>query len=91
MKGEFYMSIEEAILLDTLRCRLEFLRKNHNLNYQEAAKNIMIDEKKYLSYEKAELLPTVVDLIFIADFYQVSVDYLIGRSETPQLDKPTEI
>jgi len=31
------MSIEEAILLDTLRCRLDYLRKKNNLTVKEEA------------------------------------------------------
>ena len=69
------MSIEEAILLDTLRCRLDFLRKKNNLT---------IPLEVYQQYEEGKTCPNVIELLFIADFYDVSIDYLIGRSENPE-------
>lgn len=78
------MSIEEAILLDTLRCRLDFLRKKKQLTVSELSKQTTIPMEVYEPYEKGEKCPTVVELIFLSDFYDVSVDYLIGRSEKPE-------
>ncbi|HAP8815890.1 TPA: XRE family transcriptional regulator, partial [Enterococcus faecium] len=37
---------------------------------------------KYRKYEEGEEIPSIIELIYIADFYDISVDYLIGRSET---------
>ena len=34
-------------------------------------------------------LPSTVELINIADYFNCSVDYLIGRSETPEINQPT--
>ncbi len=78
------MSIEEAILLDTLRCRLNFLRRNNHLTAAEVAEKSAISLEDYLSYEEGKACPNVVELIFLADFHGVSVDYLIGRSEEQQ-------
>ena len=64
------MSIEEAILLDTLRCRLNFLRTGRSLSQVAVSSALSIPLFKYRK------------LIYIADFYDISVDYLIGRSET---------
>ena len=80
----FFMSIEEAILLDTLRCRLDFLRKKNQLSISDIADQTDISVEVYQQYEKGEKCPCVVELIFLADFYDVSVDYLIGRSEQPE-------
>lgn len=74
------MSIEEAILLDTLRCRLDYLRKK-NLTVKEVAEQTSLPLETYLQLEQGKRCPSAIDLIFIADFYNVSVDYLIGRSE----------
>lgn len=76
------MSIEEAILLDTLRCRLDYLRKK-NLTVKEVAEQTSLPLETYLQLEQGKRCPSAIDLIFIADFYNVSVDYLIGRSEKP--------
>ncbi|RCA10714.1 helix-turn-helix domain-containing protein [Enterococcus durans] len=78
------MSIEEAILLDTLRCRLDFLRTKNNLTTSEVAEQVAIPLEVYEQYEKGKTCPNVIELLFIADFYDVSIDYLIGRSENPE-------
>lgn len=78
------MSIEEAILLDTLRCRLDFLRKKNNLTTSEVAEQVAIPLEVYQQYEEGKTCPNVIELLFIADFYDVSIDYLIGRSENPE-------
>lgn len=77
------MSIEEAILLDTLRCRLDYLRKKNNLTVKEVAEQTSLPLETYLQLEQGKRCPSAINLIFIADFYNVSVDYLIGRSEKP--------
>lgn len=74
------MSIEEAILLDTLRCRLNFLRTGRSLS--QVAVSSALTLFKYRKYEEGEEIPSIIELIYIADFYDISVDYLIGRSET---------
>lgn len=78
------MSIEEAILLDTLRCRLDFLRKKNSLTTSEVAEQVAIPLEVYNHYEEGKACPNLVELLFIADFYDVSVDYLIGRTENPE-------
>ncbi|EME8143062.1 helix-turn-helix transcriptional regulator [Enterococcus faecium] len=75
------MSIEEAILLDTLRCRLNFLRTGRSLSQVAVSSALSIPLFKYRKYEEGEI-PSIIELIYIADFYDISVDYLIGRSET---------
>ncbi|HAP9381355.1 TPA: helix-turn-helix transcriptional regulator [Enterococcus faecium] len=76
------MSIEETILLDTLRCRLNFLRTGRSLSQVAVSSALSIPLFKYRKYEEGEEIPSIIELIYIADFYDISVDYLIGRSET---------
>ena len=45
------MSIEEAILLDTLRCRLDYLRKKKNLTVKEVAEQTSLPLETYLQLE----------------------------------------
>lgn len=64
--------------------RLLALRKEKHLKQEDIAKKIEISVRTYRRYEtgvsEEVTLPT---LCKIADFYGVSVDYLIGRSDTP--------
>mgnify|MGYP001063571856 FL=1 len=38
--------------------------------------------RAYQYYESCEHIPEFPNLVLLADFYDVSMDYLIGRSET---------
>ena len=38
-------------------------------------------------YENGEREPSIRDLIKIADYFNVSVDYLIGRTDNPNMQK----
>lgn len=60
--------------------RLRDLREDHDLNQTEVAKMLGMSQTGYSKYETGENdIPTVV-LIKLADFYDTSVDYLLGRT-----------
>ncbi|MEY8316376.1 helix-turn-helix transcriptional regulator [Oscillospiraceae bacterium 50-58] len=61
--------------------RLYSLRKERNLTQLLAAEGMGIPFSTYRRYEKKEREPDVSVLVQIADFYDVSLDYLVGRSE----------
>lgn len=60
--------------------RLKFLREERNWNMKEAAEQLGIPYTTYISYEKGEREPNSEMLIKLSDFFNVSVDYLIGNS-----------
>jgi len=62
--------------------RLYNLRKEQNLTQEDAAEKLGIALRTYCRYEKNEREPTAPVLVQMADFYNVSLDYLVGRSET---------
>ncbi|MGM0167727.1 hypothetical protein IGI39_002711 [Enterococcus sp. AZ135] len=76
------MSIEEAILLDTLRCRLNFLRTKNEYTKKRVADQLNISLETYETYEEGDALPDILELIDIIDFYDVTLDYLVGRTES---------
>ena len=57
------------------------LRKGHNYSAEIVAVKCNISYSSYRRYETGKGEPTLSTLWKIADFYGVSVDYLIGRSE----------
>lgn len=61
--------------------RMKALRKSRGLRQAAAAELIGLSYMSYRRYETGEREPSVSSLWKIADFYGVSVDYLIGRSE----------
>jgi len=63
---------------------LEELRKDRGLSQKELGKVLHVTPGTISNYENNVNLPGTERLIDIADFFQVSTDYLLGRS-TSQL------
>lgn len=62
--------------------RIRDLREDADLNQTQVAKYLGMSQTGYSKYETGENdIPTQV-LIQLAQFYQVSVDYLLGLSDT---------
>lgn len=60
--------------------RIKDLRDDKNLSQTEIAKYLKMSQTGYSKYETGENdIPTKV-LIKLADFYNTSVDYLLGRT-----------
>lgn len=66
---------------DILAQRLRACRKEKGLTQGQVAIYRDITEKAYQNYELSTREPKLGILIRIAEFYQVSPDYLMGRSE----------
>lgn len=63
--------------------RLEQLRKNHNLNQEDVAALIGVARTTYAMYEQGNREMDYELLIKLADYYNVSLDYLFGRTDNP--------
>ena len=63
--------------------RLKSCRKAKGLTQQQAAIYCDITEKAYQNYELMTREPKLAILIRIADLYEVSIDYLVGRTDEP--------
>ena len=71
-----------------MKNRLRGLRKGKDLNQTQIAAVLRISQRGYSKYETGENdIPTQV-LLRLADFYGVSVDYLLGRDESPAAQPP---
>lgn len=63
--------------------RIRDLREDHDMNQTEVARFLNMSQTGYSKYETGENdIPTKI-LIKLADFYDVSVDYLLGRTDNP--------
>jgi len=59
--------------------RIRDLREDHDLNQTTVAKMLGMSQTGYSKYETGENdIPTII-LIKLADFYETSIDYLLGR------------
>lgn len=59
--------------------RLKELRKEKNLTQEKMANLLNMTITCYNYYEKEKREPSVETLCKLADFYNVSLDYLVGR------------
>lgn len=73
--------------------RIKELRESMGINMKEAARLLGMPYTTYVNYEKGLREPTSEILIQIADFYNVSIDYLVGRKSDPQCEDmvPTKV
>lgn len=55
------------------------LRKENNKTQIEIAKQLSITQQTYAKYELGNLEPNLQTLCKLADYYAVSLDYLVGR------------
>ena len=67
--------------------RLKELRKKKGLSQLRLATDLNTTQNTISRYETGEREPGIDELIKIADYFNVSVDYLIGRTENPKANR----
>lgn len=58
-------------------------RNYKKMTQKQVADGLGIPEQSYQRYEYGKVVPTATVLIALADFFDVSLDYLVGRSDEP--------
>lgn len=64
--------------------RLKELRSARNLSQKTVADAVGMAPMAYQRYEYGTREPAFNKLIALADYFDVSLDYLVGRSNDPQ-------
>ena len=64
--------------------RIHDLREDHDLTQQQVADAIGITQRKYSYVETGQQQLTADILIKLADFYDVSIDYILRQTQTPR-------
>ena len=64
--------------------RLGELRTEHKLSQKEVAEAIGLKQGVYSRYERGEQTISVECLKTLSEFYDVSADYIVGRTDNPQ-------
>lgn len=64
--------------------RIRDLREDHDLSQQQVADAIGITQRKYSYVETGQQQLTADILIKLADFYDVSIDYILRQTQTPR-------
>jgi transcriptional regulator with XRE-family HTH domain len=63
--------------------KLSDLRHKHGLKQDEVAEILGVGRTTYAMYEQGNREMDYASLIKLADYYKVSLDYILGRSEIP--------
>ena len=61
--------------------RLKQLRRERKVSQKELAEYLGISTRGYQFYESEDNEPNIKTLLALADFYGVTTDYLLGRSD----------
>lgn len=67
--------------MPTVTERLKELRTQRRIYQREIAEYVGITVRAYQFYESGRSEPNIKTLIALADYFDVSIDYLVGRSD----------
>lgn len=73
--------------MPTFSERLKSLRKEKLLMSKTMAELLQITPRNYFRYEKGEIDPPTSKTMFLANYFNVSIDYLVGRTDNPAINK----
>ena len=71
--------------------RMKELRQERGITMKDAAQQLDLPYTTYVNYEKGTREPNSETLIQIANFYNTSIDYLLGKSDTRIDDRVLDI
>ena len=76
-----------VIIRDDMYQRIRNLREDHDIKQRQLADYLSCSQQVYSNYELGQRdIPTDV-LIKLSNFYNVSVDYLLGLTSNPKRNK----
>ena len=67
--------------------RLKHLRTQSDQTMVDIAKALNINKTSVFTWESTKTIPTADKLLELADYFDVSLDYLVGRSDDPTIHK----
>ena len=66
--------------------RIKELRKARKISQIKLGMDLNMSQNTISRYETGVREPSVADLIRIADYFNVSVDYLLERTDNPEIN-----
>lgn len=67
-----------------MRLRIRDLREDKDLTQKQISEYLMCDQSLYSKYERGEREIPLNLIVKLADYYGVSIDYLVGRRSEKQ-------
>jgi len=72
---------------DTMNNNLKKLRKDRKLTQVALQMKTGIEQALLSKFENGERVPPTETLVILADFYGVSIDYILCRTDKPQINR----
>ena len=63
------------------------IRTYHDFRQCDLASVLHVSQNTYSQYENGVIELTAERLVKLADFYNVSIDYLLGRTDNPEVNR----
>ena len=67
-----------------MKLRIRDLREDHDLTQKAFAAYLLCDQSLYSKYERGERPLPLEMAVQLAQFYQTSLDYLVGLTDNPK-------
>lgn len=71
-----------------MKTNIQTIRENLNLTQKTVSSDLGLTQQAFSRYERGEREPDLETLMKLADYFQVSVDYLIGHDCKNITDRP---
>lgn len=66
---------------------LRAIREDRDIKQKDIAKVLNVSQNTYSQYETGVISLTAEILIKLSDYYNVSIDYLLDRTNNPEIKK----
>lgn len=70
-----------------MKNNLKLLRTQRNMTQISLQMKTGIEQALLSKFERCERIPPTETLLILADFYNVSIDYILCRTENPKVNK----
>lgn len=70
-----------------METNLKLLRKKKRMTQIALQMATGIDQALLSKFEAGKRLPTTEALLILSDFYNVSIDYILGRTDKPEINR----
>ena len=71
------------IIIEKYNTRLKDLREDHDLTQAQVAEIIGTSQQHYGKYENGRIMIPFDRMLILAEYYNVSLDYIAGYTNTP--------
>ena len=70
-----------------MEIRLKELRKKRKISQIKLQMDTGIEQALISKYENGKRVPPTETLIVLAEYFNVSIEYLVGRTDNPEINK----